>query len=231
MGSSTVWALRRLKSLHSVESSPEWTLAVNRTVESTWRHVNRTLAPERWVGVHERCVAVAAGGCSSGQASSATDDYTAYVSAPRQLRERPAAFDYVLVDGRARVACIKEALASPSLVAEAAHGLLVLDNAERTRYAEGIAAVPAAWLCYGFRNTLDETIVWMACAPDEPHCRRARRALRRLHGAQRLRRSHKCTRHLELGGGGGDGGGNTVGEEEEADEQEKVEVGLALPQT
>ena len=193
MGSSTLWALRRLRSLHSVEHQGAWVHDVNRTVVATWQGVSDRLTPS-WTAVHERCVAVGAGGCR-GSITTPLDNYSAYIAAPRSLRARPEAFDYVLVDGRSRAECLREALAPPSLIAS--HGLLVLDNAERSRYSEAIAEVPTSWLCFGFRNSLDETVVWMACGPREPSCVAARSALRILHQTQKLRKSARCVRHYE----------------------------------
>ena len=57
-------------------------------------------------------------------------DYTAYSQAIKQVG---GLFDIIVVDGRARVACCMASL--PHL---APGGLIVLDDAQRPRYREGI---------------------------------------------------------------------------------------------
>ena len=161
-GSGSIWMLRRLGSLYSIEHQGTWLAHVRSAVSTIWR--NSTQASRAaWVPVHAPCRKVQPNGCRGNDPASAIDDYTGY----RMAARRPnATFDHVLVDGRDRVACLKEALRPPSLIASP-HGLLTLDNAERPRYAPAIAAVPAGWLCFSFKNDLDETIVWMACSSDE----------------------------------------------------------------
>jgi predicted O-methyltransferase YrrM len=62
-------------------------------------------------------------------------DFTAYVETIDRV---DGAFDLVVVDGRARVACAERAL--PRL---APGGVLLLDDAWRRRYRVGIRSLPA----------------------------------------------------------------------------------------
>lgn len=54
-------------------------------------------------------------------------------------------FDVISVDGGARNSCIKEAI--PKLKPG---GLLILDNSERPRYAQGVALIPQEWERWDF---------------------------------------------------------------------------------
>lgn len=61
-------------------------------------------------------------------------DFAAYVAS---IEAVPGQFDLVVIDGRAREACLTAAL--PRL---AAGGLVVFDNSRRTRYRRAIEAAP-----------------------------------------------------------------------------------------
>jgi len=74
----------------------------------------------------------------------------------------------------------------PGLLNSEDHGILVLDNAERSNYAAAIAAVPQGWLKAQFSFAWDTTIVWMACEMNHMHCLRARHDLRKLDRNRRV---------------------------------------------
>lgn len=72
--------------------------------------------------------------------------------------DKDAKFDYILVDGRSRVSCLKIAL---SKIKEDG-GILVLDNSERPRYKVGIDLVPSDWYKYEFiGEDYGTTTVWI----------------------------------------------------------------------
>ena len=54
--------------------------------------------------------------------------------------EPDQSIDLILVDGRARVDCIRHAISKVK-----PGGMLILDDAERSRYSAGIATVPSNW--------------------------------------------------------------------------------------
>lgn len=80
-------------------------------------------------------------------------DYRDYVHADVGIDT----YDVVVVDGRARNRCIERAIRE-DLVEPG--GLLVLDDSQRERYAEGIAAVPATWARVDYPGLSWTTTIW-----------------------------------------------------------------------
>jgi len=79
--------------------------------------------------------------------------YDKYVNYVRELGFR---YDAILIDGRARAACIRAAL--PYL----RHGgLFIVDNSERPRYAEAIGEIPKNWPRIDFSSPVGRTSVWV----------------------------------------------------------------------
>ncbi len=117
-GASTLWLAARSQSVHSVEHHGGWgeqlraRLPENVTLE--------VVAPSP-----SRAPAV-------GSAKPGHDhlDFSAYVAA---IDAVPGTFDVIVIDGRAREACLVRAVQrlSPS-------GLIVFDNVDRRRYAQAI---------------------------------------------------------------------------------------------
>lgn len=85
--------------------------------------------------------------------------FRAYCSAINSFRD--ATFDVVSVDGRARCGCIRSAIPKIKV-----GGYLVLDNAERLEYTQGIDCIPPAWKiarfagCGPYNNYFWHTVVW-----------------------------------------------------------------------
>lgn len=85
-------------------------------------------------------------------------------------------FDFISVDGRERVACLKEAMKPGMLKTE--YGIFMLDNSEREYYDGGVSAVPSHWLIVSFQHFFDETTIWMACPSEtDENCARARKEI------------------------------------------------------
>jgi SAM-dependent methyltransferase len=110
-GTSTAWLARRVGELHAIEHDPYW-----------HGRVRESLERERHSHVDLRLIEPA-GGC-----------FARYVAAIEEFPE--GSLDLVCVDGRARVECVRRALARlrPG-------GLLLLDDSHRPRYAEAFRAL------------------------------------------------------------------------------------------
>ena len=186
-GSSTMWTLPRVASLHSVEHTQLW-------LKSVTDHVRANFDAEtaaRWEGGFSPCVELRRGACTGwAHATLGANDYTEYVALPRKqllpaMRARHGGsfpgWDYVMVDGRSRANCLLEAVRTPGFLNQASHGLLVLDNAERGNYDQSaIDQVPRSWLKVSFLYRWDKTTLWMACEKGDAHCVRAHRDLKNL---------------------------------------------------
>lgn len=122
-GASTLWLARRVAHVTSVEHDPLWALEIGEMLPD-----NADLAvvqPFRVQG----------GGPIAGSSRRGFSglDFSDYVLA---IDETPLQFDVIVVDGRAREACLVKAMSRL-----APGGLIVLDNVERARYRKALAAV------------------------------------------------------------------------------------------
>lgn len=122
-GASTAWLARRAGTVVAVEHDPAWAEIVRPLVGDGARV--RVVVPES---------APPGGGTRSARPGHEGLDFTAYV---RSIRDEPGEFDLVVIDGRAREACLREAL--PRLAED---GLVVFDNVDRARYRAAIAEHP-----------------------------------------------------------------------------------------
>ena len=113
-GGSTVWYSKRAGAVDSIEHDPVWLEKVNERIA----HEGLATSTRHYVQKNPE-------GC-----------FTAYSEFARTLGRL---YDIVVVDGRGRVRCIKE---GKDLVEH--HGILVLDNADRSYYSSGIAML-AGW--------------------------------------------------------------------------------------
>jgi hypothetical protein len=120
-GASTLWLARRCARVVSVEHDRQW-----------WPPLAAHL--RRLDNVEARCVDPVpsrAPDCPSRRAGWSGLDFAPYVRAIRRAR---GPFDLIVIDGRARSSCLREALGHL-----ARGGLIVFDNADRRRYAPAIA--------------------------------------------------------------------------------------------
>jgi predicted O-methyltransferase YrrM len=120
-GASSVWLGRRSDEVHSVEHSAEFveflTPALTEVPSVRLRHVE---AVQR--GTEARV--------PSQRQGHEGLDFSDYV---RSIDEVGGTFDIIVIDGRARSACLRQAI--PHLAAD---GLIVFDNSNRRRYDEAI---------------------------------------------------------------------------------------------
>lgn len=121
-GASTAWLSQRAARVVAVEH------------DATWAEQVRPLVGEaaRIVTVEPR--AATPGGIGSRKPGFEGLDFTAYVHA---IDDHPGPFDLIVIDGRAREACLRRAL--PHLAED---GLIVFDNVDRARYRAAIDAEP-----------------------------------------------------------------------------------------
>lgn len=124
-GASSVWLGRRAGEVHSIEH------------DSWFAGVMRRLLAERGldgtVALREITIpASSAPVVRSGRSGEEGKDFADYVAA---IDDVPGEFDLVVVDGRARVACMEAA--SRRL---APGGVILFDDTQRSRYRAGIAA-------------------------------------------------------------------------------------------
>lgn len=119
-GASTVWLARRSHSVLSMEHDGEWASRMSAHLPSN--ATIRTVA-----AVEGRNPAV-----GSRKSGFECKDFSAYVSA---IEEEEGSFDLIVIDGRAREACLAKAVGQL-----APGGLIVFDNVDRERYRDSIAA-------------------------------------------------------------------------------------------
>lgn len=160
-GSSSMWAVTRLRSLVSVEHDGQWFQYVDRyfhegpgrkLIEVSERERYRLKwygAENRWKGVHFEPRETGEQKYL-GQDNKYHEEYVVQGSQLRPLGIEPGnqqLFDYVMVDGRARIACLEQAV--KMVIPDG--GILILDNSDREHYKEGMhTLVPAHWVRYDF---------------------------------------------------------------------------------
>ena len=122
-GASTLWLARRCRQVAAVEHDPAWWPMLSRRVAGLAnvdiRHVPGTPAPPGAPAPHR-----------SAQPGWTHLDFSAYVAA---IREAGGPFDLIVIDGRAREGCLREAQAHLK-----PDGLIVFDNPNRRRYREAL---------------------------------------------------------------------------------------------
>lgn len=119
-GASTVWLSRRAAQVHSIEHDAAFARDLGPTLA---QHANIDVRVVPPVARPHPVV-------PSGKEGCAGLDFEAYV---RAIDDVPGRFDLVVIDGRAREACLEAALAR---VAD--DGLVVFDNSARRRYRPAI---------------------------------------------------------------------------------------------
>lgn len=122
-GASTVWLAQRAGSVVSIEHDPRWAARTARALAARDRDnvALRVVEPTRLVPP---------GGVPSGKAGFAGLDFEAYADA---VDDVPGDLDLVVIDGRAREACLVRAIDRL-----AGDGLIVFDNVDRRRYRDAI---------------------------------------------------------------------------------------------
>lgn len=105
-GSSTIWFSRRIKDLTSIEHDKFWYKSVSKKIKSANLNTVNLLLKNR-----------------------ENFEYADYIN-----KFPPSYFHFILIDGRDRVKCIKNAITTIK-----PNGFLILDDSERFRYNEGKA--------------------------------------------------------------------------------------------
>ena len=119
-GSSTLWLADRPAEVVSVEHDVEWGHSMGPRLPANARLV--VVPPEE----------AGPGAITSAKAGFEGLDFTDYVQAPERF---PGPYDVVVIDGRAREACLEVALRRV-----APDGLIVFDNVDRERYRDALTA-------------------------------------------------------------------------------------------
>ena len=150
-GASTVWLAKRAGRVTTIEHDARWADAVHTRTRGLNVDLRLVEAPERAPRT----------GYASEKPGWGGRDFEPYVSA---IDEAASGFDLIVIDGRARPACLHHAL--PKL---AAGGLIVFDNSGRARYRAAIKASGAEATFYaGLTPSLpypDETALLRAAPP------------------------------------------------------------------
>lgn len=154
-GSSTLWVLMRVKHLISIEHHAQW-------ADRVAKQLSKIFSPKdlkrRW---ELHAVEPLPNTSEKGPDKEDPIKFKKYIEADF-LPTAGGVYDYISVDGRARVHCLKRAL--PLLKPEG--GILMLDNSEREWYADAFAAVPDHWLKFeDYVNTGERTTIWVSCLP------------------------------------------------------------------
>lgn len=152
-GSSTQWVLMRVKSLISIEHHAKWSKGVAVALGNIF--------PEKFLIARWQLHAIEAlpGTKEKGPDKEDPIKFKEYIAA-KFLPKEKGIYDYISVDGRARVPCFKRAL--PLLKPEG--GIIMLDNSERPEYDEAFKVVPQHWLRFDDRaNTEERTTIWVSC--------------------------------------------------------------------
>lgn len=138
-GASTVWLAKRVATVVSVEHDAGFMASMEKTF-SQHDNVRVMLVPPRQAtGVASEIRSQRKGYRSS--------DFTDYVASIDQIKGE---FDVIIIDGRARSACLAAAVTrlSPG-------GIIVFDNSNRPEYREAIAATALhATVCRGLAPAL-----------------------------------------------------------------------------
>ena len=121
-GASTIWLSRRADEVHSVEHHQDFGQMMAQEL-STYGNVSLRIVPP---------IASTSPLIGSQKEGHAGLDFSDYVDSIDSL---PGQFDLIVIDGRAREACLRKAM--PRL---AEGGLIVFDNSRRKRYHDAIAA-------------------------------------------------------------------------------------------
>ncbi|WP_078059395.1 class I SAM-dependent methyltransferase [Tropicimonas marinistellae] len=125
-GASTVWLARRASEVVSVEHVPDWHARVGRLLDDIGigpRVDLNLVKPDRAPSTDPLYL--------SQKPGEEGDSFERYAKA---ILEEAAPFDLIVIDGRARQACLKHAIQRL-----APDGMIVFDNSNRPRYQDALA--------------------------------------------------------------------------------------------
>lgn len=153
-GSSTQWTLMRVGHLTSIEHDGQWAPAVRDAVGRTY---DAEFLARRWDSHVVRRGTPVQDGAAEYQDPDSFKDYASAEFIPARDEGK---FDYVAVDGRSRMLCLKRALK----LIKPEGGILLLDNSDRSWYTEHADIVPSHWLRFDdLMASQERTTIWMSC--------------------------------------------------------------------
>lgn len=135
-GASTVWLARRATSVTSIEHHPEWHAHVAQTLDSIQGLAPvdlRLIEPDGTPPCGEIYLSQ-----KSGEKGLSFETYAREISGKDEQL-----FDLIVIDGRARAACLKHAI-----TALAPDGVIVFDNSHRRRYRQAIESSGLEARCF-----------------------------------------------------------------------------------
>jgi len=153
VGGSTLYFLGRGCRLTSIEHDEKWNAAVSERLSGELR--------ERWTPLQIPPDATPSDRYRSEQPGFEGLSFETYARAAERFAD--GSFDLVLVDGRVRAACVEHAL--PKLRPDG--GVLMLDNAERPRYAAARRLADSACstrLVFGGPGPMKAQMFWQTVA-------------------------------------------------------------------
>ena len=183
-GSSSQWAVTRMRSLISIEHDDLWFGRVKEYFDKGIGKELVTVSSEEdrlkldWYGTGMRWRGILKTSSATGESRYIGSDrmyHKDYVEIAKTLIPlgvNPSSitnstgfpadqqFDYISVDGRARATCLEIAIK----MLKPDGGILVLDNSDRSRYQPGIIKVPFTWKRFDFDGGSDfgQTTIWIS---------------------------------------------------------------------
>ena len=127
-GASTVWLAARAGEIHSVEHDRPFSETIKDTLDSLANVTSYLVEPKRLQDTDAEQAAL------SNRRGYSQMDFLAYTESIHRIEGQ---FDLIIVDGRARIKCLEEALKKLKPT-----GVLLFDNSDRGEYQEGLDAVP-----------------------------------------------------------------------------------------
>lgn len=122
-GASTLWLAQRAAQVRFVEHDPDWMQTFQPHLADFAQIKGQLIIPQP----------SAAPQCPSGRKGYAELDFQEYVAAIATMPDR---YEVIVIDGRARVACLRQALSQLNTP-----GLIVFDNAGRRRYQAALQQI------------------------------------------------------------------------------------------
>lgn len=156
-GSSTIWFLERVATLHTIEHDLKW---LNNVRDYVRDRMGKSFS-DRCTYVHVAATKLVTKGSEDdvwNDDGGTNYNFKNYVLKAIELPRKK--FDIISIDGRARSQCLKLMLDNSLLVSSG--GILILDNAERSVYANATLTVPKWWNRYDFPTDVDTTTIWIS---------------------------------------------------------------------
>ena len=117
-GASTVWLAKRVKQLYSVEHNKEWYGVVKKYI-SGYSNINyKLIEPDKFI---------------SQEYLSSKEQRVSFFNYVHEINNFNNKFDLIVIDGRARNACLKVALKNLKK-----NGIIIFDNCNRKRYQDDL---------------------------------------------------------------------------------------------